>query len=69
MVENYLRSYVSDKPQEWSQWIALAEWCYNFNIHATLKLFPFETLYGYKSPRLLSYTPGTAKIEEIKVTL
>ncbi|XP_042946164.1 uncharacterized protein LOC122279545 [Carya illinoinensis] len=68
-VENYLRSYVGDKPKDWSHWIELAEWCYNSSMHASIKLTPFEALYGYKPPKLTCYVPGTSKLEEIEVTL
>ncbi|XP_042972766.1 uncharacterized protein LOC122304569 [Carya illinoinensis] len=68
-VENYLRSYVGDRPKEWSKWIPLAEWCYNSNQHASSKVTPFQALYGYPPPKLASYTPGTTRLEEVELTL
>ncbi|XP_041025528.1 14-3-3-like protein GF14 lambda [Juglans microcarpa x Juglans regia] len=68
-VENYLRSYVSDRPKEWAQWVELAEWCYNSSQHASIKIFPFETLYGYASPQLRHYIKGTTRAEEVDLTL
>jgi len=37
----------------------LAEWWYNTNHHSFTGLTPFEAIYGYPPPALLSYVPGT----------
>jgi transposase InsO family protein len=58
-VETYLRCYSSTKPREWSSWLPLVEWWYNTNHHSSIGLTPFEALYGYPPPVLLSYVPGT----------
>ncbi|CAN1179522.1 Transposon Tf2-9 polyprotein [Linum perenne] len=46
-LEDYLRCMVMGKAQAWHQWLALAEWWYNTNYHNSLKITPFEALYGY----------------------
>jgi len=61
-VENYLRCMVHDKPSEWTQWLPLAEYCYNTSFHHSSKVTPFQAMYGYLPPRLLSYLPGTTKL-------
>ncbi|XP_042972920.1 uncharacterized protein K02A2.6-like [Carya illinoinensis] len=68
-VENYLRSYVRDRPKDWAQWIELAEWCYNSSMHASIKITPFEALYGYSPPKLSNYISGTARLKEVEITL
>ncbi|XP_042958052.1 uncharacterized protein LOC122293563 [Carya illinoinensis] len=60
VVEGYLRCYTSDKPKEWNLWLPLAEWCYNTTCHSSIKICPFEALYGYVPPRLVSYVAGTS---------
>jgi hypothetical protein len=48
------------KPKEWSLWLPMAEWWYNTNYHSSIGLSPFEVVYGYPPPSLLSYVPGTS---------
>jgi hypothetical protein len=38
------------EPKKWSSWLALAEWWYNTNFHTSLKVTPFEALYGIPPP-------------------
>jgi transposase InsO family protein len=49
-VECYLRCFISAHPQHWAKWIALCEFWYNTNWHASLGKTPFELLYG-RQPR------------------
>ena len=69
MVEQYLRCFSGDKPKGWVKWLPLAEWWYNTNIHASTKLSPFESVYGYPPPKLIPYTPGTTQLQEVENTL
>jgi hypothetical protein len=41
-----LRCFISAHPQHWVKWIALCEFWYNTNWHASLGKTPFELLYG-----------------------
>jgi hypothetical protein len=59
-LETYLRCYAGAKPKSWNFWLPLAEWWYNTNHHSATGFTPFEALYGYPPPTLLSYVPGTA---------
>jgi hypothetical protein len=59
-LETYLRCYVRAKPKEWSTWLPMAEWWYNTNHHSSTGFTPFEAVYGYPPPSLLSYVPGTS---------
>jgi hypothetical protein len=65
-VENYLRCMVGDKPKEWVSWLHLGEYCYNTSFHHSTKLTPFEAMYGYSPPRLLTYMPGTTKLAAVE---
>jgi hypothetical protein len=62
-LENYLRCMVGDKPKEWVDWLPLAQYCYNTAFHHSTKVAPFEAVFGYSPPRLLTYMPGTALLE------
>lgn len=58
-LETFLRCYAGTKPKEWSVWLPMAEWWYNTNHHSSTGFTPFEAVYGYSPPTLLSYIPGT----------
>ncbi|KAL8137676.1 hypothetical protein V2J09_003677 [Rumex salicifolius] len=51
-LKNLMRVMTSDKPKYWATWLSLAEWWYNTNFHTTLRVTPFQALYGYLSPQL-----------------
>ena len=68
-LEHYLREFVADKPQSWVEWLPLAKFWFNTNFHVSLKMTPFETLYGFAPPRLLDYIPGTTKVDILDVHL
>jgi hypothetical protein len=38
----------------------MAEWWYNTNHHSSTGFTPFEAVYGYPPPTLLSYIPRTS---------
>ncbi|GAA0183774.1 hypothetical protein LIER_31128 [Lithospermum erythrorhizon] len=51
-LETYLRCTCSDRPKDWCNWLALAEFWYNTNYHSSIKMSPFEALKGYRAPQL-----------------
>jgi transposase InsO family protein len=51
-LESYLRCMVFQEPKKWASWLPLAEWWYNTSYHTTLKVSPFQALYGYSPPML-----------------
>ncbi|CAL1357428.1 unnamed protein product [Linum trigynum] len=46
-LEDYLRCMTFHRPQDWVDWLTLAEWCYNTHFHISLQMSPFEALYGF----------------------
>ncbi|KAH9680855.1 hypothetical protein KPL71_026714 [Citrus sinensis] len=68
-IEMYLRCFTSAKPNEWVHWISWAEFCYNTSPHTSTRKTPFEVLYGGAAPNLLTYVPGTARVEAVDQTL
>jgi hypothetical protein len=65
-VEHYLRCYAGKKPKTWSSWLAMAEYWYNTNFHASTKLTPFQVLYGVLPPKLIEYIPGTTRNQAVE---
>ena len=48
VIEDMLRMYVLDKPYKWEDYLHLVEFSYNNGYQASLKMSPFESLYGRK---------------------
>jgi transposase InsO family protein len=65
-LEQYLKAFASDKPQQWVDWLPLAEFWFNTNYHTSTHTSPFEALYGYPPPTLMEYIPGTTKVEAVE---
>ena len=64
-LEQYLRAFVRNKPHRWADWLSLAEYWFNTNFHTSIKLTPFEALYGYPPSRLQDYIPGTSRVAAV----
>jgi hypothetical protein len=54
-----LRMYVMDKPSRWEDYIHLVEFSYNNGYRESLKMSPFEALYGRKCNTLVSWDNPT----------
>jgi hypothetical protein len=48
VTEDMMRMYVMDKPSKCEDYIHLVEFSYNNGYQTSLKMIPFETLYGRK---------------------
>ena len=48
IVEDMLRACVMQKPTQWEEYLHLVEFAYNNGYHTSLKMTPFEVLYGWK---------------------
>jgi hypothetical protein len=68
-LETYLRCFASEKQHQWAQWLPLAKWWCKTTYHTTTHMTPFEVVYGQKPPSVLSYLPGTSKVQVVDQTL
>jgi hypothetical protein len=59
VIEDMLRMYVMDKPSKWEEYLHLVEFAYNNGYQASLKMSPFEALYGRKCNALVSWDNPT----------
>jgi len=50
-LEQYLRIYVNHRQNNWSEWLATAEFAFNNKVHTATKMLPFQVNYG-KEPRM-----------------
>jgi hypothetical protein len=48
VIEDMLTMYVMDKPYKWEDYLQLVEFAYNNGYQTSLKMNPFESLYGRK---------------------
>jgi hypothetical protein len=63
VIEDILRMYVIDKPSKWEDYLHLVEFTYNNGYQASLKMSPFEALYGRKCNTPMSWdNPADRKI-------
>ena len=68
-LEQYLRAFSSDRPHRWVEWLPLAEFWFNTSFHISLKLTPFEALYGFPPPKLQAYILGTTRVDALDTLL
>ena len=50
-LEQYLRMYVNHRQNNWSEWLAMAEFAFNNKVHTATKMSLFQVNYG-KEPRI-----------------
>jgi len=50
-LEQYLRMYVNHRQNNWSEWLATAEFAFNNKVYTATKMSPFQVNYG-KEPRI-----------------
>ena len=46
-------------------WLPWVEYSYNTALHSSTRMTPFEAVYGVPPPTLLSYVPGTIKLQAV----
>jgi hypothetical protein len=68
-LEMYLRCVTGDQPKNWVKWLPWVEYTYNTSWHSSTKHTPFEVVYGRVPPTLLSYIPGTARVQAVEHAL
>jgi hypothetical protein len=59
VIEDILRMYVMDKPSKWEDYLHLVYFCYNNGYQASLKMIPFEALYGRRCNTSVSWDNPT----------
>jgi hypothetical protein len=62
VIEDMLRMYVMDKPSKWEDYLHLVEFAYNNGYQYSLKMSPFEALYGRKCNTPLSWDNPTDRV-------
>jgi len=50
-LEQYLRMYINHRQNNWSEWLAMAEFAFNNKVHTATKISPFKVNYR-REPRM-----------------
>ena len=64
-LEQYLRAFVQDNPKTWLFFLCWAEFHYNSSSHSSLKMSPFQALYGHTPPTIPYYTRTSSSIQAV----
>jgi len=62
VIEDMLRMYVMDGPCKWEDYLHLVEFSYNNGYQDSLKMSPFEALYGRKCNTPVSWDNPTDRV-------
>ncbi|WVZ84215.1 LOW QUALITY PROTEIN: hypothetical protein U9M48_031269 [Paspalum notatum var. saurae] len=65
IIAMYLRCLTGDRPRQWLQWLAWAEYCYNSSFQASLGTSPFRVVYGRDPPSLRPYDGTSATLPAV----
>ena len=65
-LETHVRCFCSYKPHDWCKWLSWAQFWYNTSWHISIKMTPYQALYGKAPPIVVSYTPKTAKLQAVE---
>lgn len=68
-LETYLRCFIIDQQNRWTQWLHLAKWWYNTMYQTSSKMTPFQTLYGYEPPRWKDFAFLDSRVPAVKYHL
>jgi transposase InsO family protein len=62
VIKDMLRIYVMDKPYKWEDYLHLVEFAYNNIYQDSLRMSPFEAIYGRKCNTLVRWDNPTDRV-------
>ncbi|KAH9649714.1 hypothetical protein KPL70_026087 [Citrus sinensis] len=68
-LEQYLRAFTQDKPHSWVSLLGWAEFSYNSTYHSSIKMSPFQALFGRPPPAIALYSKGSTSIQALDEAL
>ena len=64
-LEQYLRTFVADRPAKWANFLPWAELALNCFYHEGLGTSPYHALYGREPPALIAAPPSAATLPDV----
>ena len=64
-LEQYIRAFVQDNPKTWLFFLCWDEFHYNSSFHNSLKMSPFQALYGCTPPTIPRYTRALRQFKQL----
>lgn len=61
-LESYLRSFASEQPKTWSNWISWAKFWYNTTYHMSIGKTHFDVFYGRQLSSLFRFLNNETKV-------
>ncbi|GKA86980.1 ty3-gypsy retrotransposon protein [Tanacetum coccineum] len=68
-LEQYLCAMVTNRPDHWVRFLPWAEYCYNTSYHSSIKMSPYQALYGKVPLSIIPYPPGSSKVAAVEDVL
>ena len=69
MVETYLRCFANEHPKQWAKWLYWAEFSYNTSPHLSIKMSPFQALYGRVPPHIVRVGHNHTTVDTLEQVL
>ncbi|KAJ9554331.1 hypothetical protein OSB04_018376 [Centaurea solstitialis] len=68
-LETYLRCFTLEAPTTWAKWLPLAQLWYNTSHHSSLKMSPYQALFGQAPPDYIHYHPKDSSNQAVDSVL
>lgn len=68
-LEPFLRCFINGHPKQWAKWLSRTEFCYNTSPHSTIRMTPFQALYGKPPPHLVRFGHSHTEVDSLKYLL
>lgn len=68
-LETYLRCFTLEAPTTWAKWLPLAQLWYNTSHHSSLKMSPYQALFGRPPPDYIHYHPKDSSNQAVDSVL
>jgi hypothetical protein len=65
-LETYLRCFTMGSPTSWYKWLSLAQFWYNTSWHSSIRMSPFQALFGIQPPIHAPLVPANSQVAAVQ---